>query len=82
MCVSLCGNIVLNDMVVVDVPLNLNMLLGIDYICAMNVVVSRFTRLMYFPYNKSIIIIDYLASNSHHPCLNLVQNSSWYVPSV
>jgi len=38
---------------------------------------------MYFPHNGSIITIDHIvASDNHHPNLNLAQNTPWYVPNV
>jgi hypothetical protein len=53
--ITLGGNIVLVDMIVVDGPLDFNMLLGPDYVYAMNVVVSMFFWVMNFPHNRSII---------------------------
>jgi hypothetical protein len=47
--------------------LDLNMLLGHDYVYAMNVVVSTFFWVMHFPHNGSIVTIDHLASDNHHP---------------
>lgn len=79
--ITLCGKIVLIDMVVVNHHLDFNMLLGHDYVYDMNVVVCSLFRVMYFPHNGSIFIIDKLASDNHHPNLRLAQNS-WYVSSV
>ena len=69
-------------MMVVDRPLDFNMLLGRDFSYAMNVVVSSLFRVMYFPHNRNIVTIDKLASNNHPPNLNLLHNNPWYVPSV
>jgi len=79
--ITLGGKTVLIDMVVADFPLEFNILPWHDYFYAMNLVVSSLFRVMYFPRNGSIITIDQLAYDNHHPNLNLVQNTPWYVPS-
>ena len=48
----------------------------------MNVVVSTLFRVMHFPHNGSIVTIDQLASDIHHPNSTLVQATPLYVPSV
>jgi hypothetical protein len=48
----------------------------------MNVVVSTLFRVMHFPHNGSIVTIDQLAYDNHHPNSTLVQDSSLYVLSV
>jgi hypothetical protein len=58
------------------------MLLGCDYVYAMNVVVSTLFRVMHFPHNGSIVTIDQLASDNHHPNSTLFQTTPLYVPSV
>jgi hypothetical protein len=80
--ISLGGKIVLVDVIVVQGPLDFNMLLGRDYVYAMNVVVSTLFWVMHFPHNGSIVTIDQLASDNHHPNLTLVQDAPLYVPSV
>ena len=80
--ISLGGNIFLVDVVVVQGPLYFNMLLGCDYVYAMNVVVSTLFWVMHFPHNGSIVTIDQLASDNHHPNSELFQNTPLYVPSV
>jgi hypothetical protein len=67
---------------VVQGPLDLNMLLENDYVYAMSIVVSTLFQVMHFPQNGSIVTIDHLASDNHHPNLTLVQDSPLYVPSV
>jgi len=37
---------------------------------------------MCFPHNGNIVTTNQLASDNHHPNLNLVQNTPWFVPSV
>ena len=80
--ITLGGKTVLIDMMVVDSPLDFNMLLGRDYVYAMNVVVSSLFRVMCFPHNGNIVTIDQLASDNHHPNSTLLQSAPWFVPSV
>jgi len=69
---TLSGKTILIDMMVVYFHLNFNMLLGHDYVYAMNVVVSSLFRVMCFPHNGNIFTIDHLASSNHHPNSNLL----------
>ena len=46
---------------VVQGPLDFNLLLGRDYVYAMKVVVSTFFRVMYFPHDGMIVTIDELS---------------------
>jgi hypothetical protein len=80
--ISLGGKIVLIDVIMVQGPLDFNMLLGHDCVYAMNVVVFMLFQLMHFPHNGSIFTIDQLASDNHHPNSELVKASHLYVPSV
>jgi hypothetical protein len=58
------------------------MLLGRDYVYAMNVVVSTLFRVMHFPHNGSIVTIDQLTYDNHHPNSTvLVQVAPLYVPT-
>jgi hypothetical protein len=79
--ISLGGKTFLVDVIVVQGPLDFNMILGRDYVYAMNVVVYMLFRVMHFPHNGIIVIIDQLASNNHHPNSVLVQAAPLYVPS-
>jgi hypothetical protein len=65
--ISLGGKTILVDVIVVQGPLDFNMLLGRDYVYDMNVVVSTLFRVMHFPHNGSIVTIDQLAYDNHHP---------------
>jgi multisubunit Na+/H+ antiporter MnhF subunit len=56
--IILGGKIVLVDMLVVQGPLNFNMLLGCDYLYVMNVVVCMLFHVMHFPHNGRILTID------------------------
>jgi hypothetical protein len=80
--ISLGGKNVLVNVIVVQGPLDFNILLRCYYVYVMNVVVSTLFRVMHFPHNGSIITIDQMASDNHHPNSTLVQASPLYVPSV
>jgi hypothetical protein len=67
--ITLGGNTIMVDMIVVNGPLDFNMLLGHDYVYAMNVVVSMLFQVMHFPHNGSIVNIDQLSYDNHHPYL-------------
>jgi hypothetical protein len=65
--IMLGGKTFLVNLLVVLGPLDFNMLLGCDYVYAMNVVVSTLFCVMHFPHNGSIVTIDQLSSDNHHP---------------
>ena len=67
---------------VIEDPLNFNMLIGHDYVYAIKYVVSTHFRVMYFPHNESIVTIDQLefVDPSHYPNLDQVYHLS--IPSV
>ena len=50
--VTLGGKTVLVDFMVIEDPLEFNMLLGHDYVYAMQAVVSTFFRVMYFNHGE------------------------------
>jgi hypothetical protein len=77
--ILLGGKTILVDVIMVQGPLDLNMLLGRDYVYAMNVVVSTLFQVMHFPHNGSIATIDQLAFDTHHPNSTLVQAAPLYV---
>ena len=56
--ITLGGNTVLVDFMVIEDPLDSKMLLGRDYVYAMQAVVSTFFRVMYFNHEKEIVTID------------------------
>jgi hypothetical protein len=58
------------------------MILGRNYVCDMNDVVSTLFWVIHFPHNAIIVTIDQLASNNHHPNLVLVQVAPLYFSSV
>jgi hypothetical protein len=78
---SLGGNTIIVYVIVVQGPLDFNMLLKCDYVYSMNVVVSKLFWVMHFPHNGSIVPINKLESNNHHPNSVLVQAAPLYVPS-
>jgi hypothetical protein len=80
--ITLGGKTALVDLLVVPDPLDFNMLLGCDYVYAMNVVVSTLFRVMHFPHNGIIVTIYQLSYDNHHPSLTLYQVSHLYVPIV
>jgi hypothetical protein len=80
--ISLAGKIFYVDVIVVQGLLDFNMLLKCDYVYDMNVVVSTLFRVMHFPHNGSIVTIDQLASDNHHPNSTLFQTTPLYVPRV
>ena len=57
---TLGGKTVLVDFMVIKDPLDFNMLLGCDYVYAMQAVVSTFFHVMYFNHGEEIVTIDYL----------------------
>ena len=58
--VTLGGKTVLVDFMVIEDPLDFNMLLGHDYVYAMKAVVSTFFRVMYFNHGEEVVTIDQL----------------------
>jgi hypothetical protein len=80
--ISLGGKIIHVNVIVVQGPLDFNMLLGCDYVYAINVVVSTFFWVVHFPHNGSIVTIDQLASDNHHPNSTLFQTTPLYVSSI
>ena len=56
--IMLGGKTVYIDVMVVQGPLDFNMLLGHDYVYAMKSVVSRIFRVMHFPHDGKIVTID------------------------
>ena len=58
--VTLGGKTILVDFMVIEDPLDFNMLLGSDYVYSMHVVVSTFFRVMYFNHGEEIVTINQL----------------------
>ena len=64
--VTLGGKTVLVDIMVIEDPLDFNMLLGRDYVYSMQAVVSTFFRVMYFNHGE-IVTIDQLGFLDPYP---------------
>ena len=58
--VTLGGKTILVAFIVIEDPLDFNMLLECDYVYAMQVVVSTLFHVMYFNHGKEIVTIDQL----------------------
>ena len=59
--ITLEGKTVCIDVMVVQGPLDFNLLLGHDYFYTMKVVVSTLFRVMYFPHDGKIVTFDHLS---------------------
>ena len=78
--ITLGGKTVCIDFMVVQGPLDFNLLLGCDYVYAMKVVVSTLFQVMYFPHDGNIVTIDKLSfvkpnhhmTPSHQTSLNIL----------
>ena len=78
--ITLGGKTVYIDVMVVQGPLDFNMLLGHDYVYAMKVLVSSLRRVMYFPHDENIMTIDqhsfvkpgFHIIVSHHTSMNVL----------
>ena len=66
--ITLEGKTVCIDVMVVQGPLALNLVLGHDYVYSMKVVVSTLFRVIYFPHDGNILTIDQLSfiKTNHH----------------
>ena len=58
--VTLGGNTILVDFMVIEGPLDFNMLLGHNYVYSMQVVVSTLFHVMYFNHGEEIVTINQL----------------------
>ena len=67
---------------VVQGPLDFNMLLGHDYVYAMKVVVSTLFQVMYFPHDGKILTIDQLSFLKPDHLMTPSHQTSMNVPNV
>ena len=67
---------------VVQGPLDFNLLLGRDYVYAMKVVVSTFFRVMHFPHDGKIVTIDQLSFVTPDHRVNPSNQTALNVPHV
>ena len=58
--VTLGGKTILVDFMVIEYPLDFNMLLGCDYVYAVQAMVSTFFHVMCFNHGEEIVTIDQL----------------------
>ena len=59
--ITLGGKTIRIDVMVVQGPLDFNLLLGHDYVYAMKVFVSTLFRVMHFPRDGKIVTIDHIS---------------------
>ena len=59
--ITLGGKTICIDVMVVQGPLDFNLLLGSDYVYAMKDVVSTLFRVMHFPHDGKMVTIDQLS---------------------
>ena len=80
--ITLEGKNIYIDVMVVQGPLDFNMLLGRDYVYAMKDVVSTLFQVMYFPHDGNIVTIHqiYFVKPNHH--MTPSHHTSLNVPHV
>ena len=59
--ITLEGKTICIDLMVVQRPLDFNLLLGRDYVYTMKFVVSTLFQVMYFPHDGNIVTVDQLS---------------------
>ena len=59
--ITIGGKTICIDVMVVQGPLDFNLLLGRDYVYAMKTIVSTLFRVMHFPHDGKIVTIDQLS---------------------
>ena len=67
---------------VVQGPLDFNLLLGRDYVYAMKAVVSTLFRVMYFPHDGKIVTVDQLSFVKPNHRMNPSHQTSLNIPHV
>ena len=67
--ITLEGDTVYIDVMVVQGPLDFNMILGCDCVYAMKAVVSTLFQVMYFPHDGKIVTIDELSFVKPDHCM-------------
>ena len=80
--ITLEGKIVCIDVMVVQCPLDFNLLLGWDYVYVMNTIVSTLFQVMYFPHDGKIVTIDQLSFVKHDHLMTPSHHTSLNVPHV
>ena len=67
---------------VVEGPLDFNLLLGHDYVYAMKSIVSTLFRVMHFPHDGKIVTIDQLSFVTPNHCITPSNQNSLIVPHL
>ena len=80
--ITLGGKTICIDVMVVQGPLDFNMLLGCDYVYAMKAVVSTLFRFMHFPHDGKIVTIDQLSFVTHDHRMIPSNQTALNVPHV
>ena len=80
--IILGGKTIYIDVMVVQGPLDFNLLLGRDYIYAMKVVVSTLIRVMRFPHDGNIVTIDQISFVTPDHCITPSNHTALNVPHV
>ena len=80
--VTLSEKIVLVDFMVIEDPLDFNMILGRDYVYSMQDVVSTLFGVMYFPHNESIVTVNQISFLNPPPQPTLEKSFALLIPSV
>ena len=80
--ITLGGKTICIDVMVVQGPLDFNLLLGRDYVYAMKAVVSIVFRVMHFPHDGKIVTIDQLSFVTPNHRITPNNQTSLNVPHV
>jgi hypothetical protein len=76
--ITLGGKTIFIDVVVVQDPLDFNLLLGRDYVCAMKSIVSIIFRVISFPHDGRVVSIDQLSFVGPDLIINLTTSLNGY----
>ena len=80
--ITLEGKTICIDVMVVQGPLDFNLLLGSDYVYAMKAIVSTLFRVMYFTHDGNILNVDKIFFVKPDHCMNPSHQTSLNVPHV
>ena len=80
--ITLGGKIVYIDVMVIQGPLDLNFLIGRDYVYIMKAVVCTLFIVMHFPHDGNIVTIDQLSFVKPNHCVTPSHHNSLNVPHV
>ena len=80
--ITLGDKIVYIDVMVLQGPLDFNLLLGRDYVYAMKAIVSTLFRFMHFPHDGNILTIDQLSFVTPDHCITPSNQTALNVPHV